>query len=400
MLLPLVVSAALADDPAPEVPVALLLPSSGSSIAGYAGQTPVELRALTLELTGASALHALGYKGEGRTVLLIDTGLSPRSRAIGKLAAFKDFVGSCTLESPCDGNSHGTSMADLIHQIAPEAKLTVARVLNATGRYDNATILAALRWGLEIAEQQKIRVVSISLYGSATVGETAAMRALLKDYASRGIAVVVGVGNNGACSVRGMPAALPESFAVGASCHRFTPDCADDCPWPDNNAGPALVGTKPDILAPGEWVVAQIEQGTNYHSMLASLSRLESANSKEQIEAELATLALVTDWGIEKMREEYTPEKIRASVLGLPLRLLSADTALISGSSVSTALVSGTLALLDEACPGRSCAQKSAALKSAAKGPWIELALGKTSVRIGSLDASAAYRQLSTLEKK
>jgi len=82
-----------------------------------------------VDLTGASEYHNLGYKGRDTKVAVIDIGFNglTNSQKHGELpedVVTEDFTGT-GLET---GRNHGTAVAEIAHDMAPEAKLYLCKV--------------------------------------------------------------------------------------------------------------------------------------------------------------------------------------------------------------------------------------------------------------------------------
>lgn len=81
-----------------------------------------------VEITGASAMHALGVDGTGVTVGVIDLGFGGlvNAQASGDLPANliqRDYTGS-----GIGGGTHGTEVAEIVHDMAPGAQLFLAKI--------------------------------------------------------------------------------------------------------------------------------------------------------------------------------------------------------------------------------------------------------------------------------
>ncbi len=102
--------------------------------------TPHEL-AVTSEgvaLVGASAFHALGNRGAGVKIAVIDLGFNglSASQAQGDLpysVVTRDFTGT----GIATGISHGTAVAQIVYDVAPEAQLYLIKIANEVD-LDNA----------------------------------------------------------------------------------------------------------------------------------------------------------------------------------------------------------------------------------------------------------------------
>ena len=82
-----------------------------------------------VELVGASEYHNSGYKGQNTKVAIIDIGFNglDRSQKHGELpedVVTEDFTGT-GLQT---GRNHGTAVAEIVHDMAPEANLYLCKV--------------------------------------------------------------------------------------------------------------------------------------------------------------------------------------------------------------------------------------------------------------------------------
>jgi serine protease len=156
-------------------------------------------------------------KGNGATVAVIDTGISPVTDL--KNTPFVkgyDFVND-RVEAP-DDNGHGTHVAGTIAQstnnnygvagIAYEANLMPLKVLSAEGGGTIADIAEAIRY----AADHGANVINMSLGGS---GDTSVLREAI-DYAyKKGVTIVAAAGNSNDSSAA-YPSRYPHVIAVAA----------------------------------------------------------------------------------------------------------------------------------------------------------------------------------------
>jgi hypothetical protein len=79
--------------------------------------------------------HANGVRGAGVRVAVVDSGLDPGAGVTP--SDFYDVENAANLHpvpvSPLDNDGHGTAMAALIHDVAPDAEIWVVRVLDSGG---------------------------------------------------------------------------------------------------------------------------------------------------------------------------------------------------------------------------------------------------------------------------
>jgi thermitase len=152
--------------------------------------------------------------GRGVKVAVIDSGIDLAHPAfVGKLAPsteWKDYVDGDT--NPQDvlnssyastaaqnkGYGHGTSVAGVILQVAPNATILPIRVLEPDGTGDLDKVIMAIDW----AVQKGAKVINLSL---GTDVDYAALKEAVKIADSKGIIVIGSSGNNGTKGVE-MPA--------------------------------------------------------------------------------------------------------------------------------------------------------------------------------------------------
>ncbi|MFO7577157.1 MAG: S8 family serine peptidase, partial [Pelovirga sp.] len=234
--------------------------------------------------TGAPLLWDLGYRGEGVTVAIIDSGINIehpdlKERWRGLPGDWFDPYGECP--TPCDAsNSHGTSVAGVVAGgsaggsaigMAPGASLIAARIFRedvVTGEITANTsyIVQALQWALEPGgNSDGAPAVVNNSWGFDAVGECSeplTLRDAIKTLKAAGIAVIASAGNSGGTEgdyfTSVSPANYPESLAVGATdsnnqVPHFSARGPSACPGDD---------TFPDLVAPGFGIrVATAAQG-------------------------------------------------------------------------------------------------------------------------------------------
>ena len=233
--------------------------------------------------TGARAVQqALGFTGAGIGVAVIDSGIanwhddltnrSSRQYPYGnqRVSAFIDFVKGRT--SPYDDDGHGTHVAGIIAGngydtngqkagTAPDASLVVLKVLDGNGQGTISNIIAALDWVLANHTQYNIRVVYMSVGASVTESYwTDPLTRAAKRVVDAGVVVVAAAGNAGKNS-RGQqqygaiacPGNAPWVLTVGASSTNGSSNRADDTMATFSSRGPTYLDytAKPDLVAPG-----------------------------------------------------------------------------------------------------------------------------------------------------
>ena len=214
-------------------------------------------------------IYDFGTTGRGIGVAVVDTGLFPHRDFEGRITAFADMVRR--RPEPYDDNGHGTHISGIIggsglasdsryRGIAPECSLISVKVLDHRGNGYASDVLAGLRWVRENRKRFNIRIVNISV-GSCSkrgMGENSALVKGVNAVWDDGIVVVVAAGNNG-----------PDRMTIttpGISRKVITVGCSDD--YKEVNVmGNRMVDysgrgptssciLKPDLVAPGAGIVS------------------------------------------------------------------------------------------------------------------------------------------------
>jgi serine protease AprX len=313
--------------------------------------------AITNKVTGATAVWqgtpgllglfgTPGYNGSGIGVAIVDSGIATHtaldSRVVARVNLVSDEPGVVG-----DPFGHGTHIAGIVAGnrtaatyvtgafaggTAPAVRLIDVRVLGSRGSGRTSDVIAGIDWVLENRLKYNIRVINLSLGHPVT--EPSATDPLCRAVAqavAEGVTVVVSAGNYGLTSkgepVLGgitSPGNSPFALTVGALDTKGTVDTSDDDVAPFSSRGPARYETvvKPDVVAPGVKMVS--------------------------LEAQNSYLSL-----------NYRQWHIAGSGKNAYMRL--------NGSSMSTAVVSGGVALLLDADPSLTPGQLKMAIQMGAR---------------------------------
>jgi major intracellular serine protease len=164
-------------------------------------------------------IHEKGYKGEGITIAIIDSGADYNHKEL-KNAIHHGINFTCEL----DGNKfdymdlfyHGTAVLSIIKKIAPNAKIIVIKSMQNGGK---GTVNDVLN-GLNYALSQKVDIISMSV---GTRHHNSNLEKKIKQIVGSGISVVVSAGNenDGKSNTKEVayPAYYQEVISVG-SCNK------------------------------------------------------------------------------------------------------------------------------------------------------------------------------------
>ncbi len=239
------------------------------------------------EAIGVGDVWAAGVLGESVTVAVLDTGIDPtlselrRTRGEGgteRFLAYYDAIEDVVhthpqfLSSPRDPNGHGSHVAGIIGNgsyehpddgyrgVAPGANLVAVRVLGEEGAGTYSDVLRGLNWVVVNKDLYNIRVLNISMYSVPVAPYWADPYNLAVMAAwEAGIVVVASAGNTGPEPMSvGVPGNTPYIITVGAFTDHRTPEDFGDDYIPEFSAtGPTLDAfIKPDVIAPGAHVVS------------------------------------------------------------------------------------------------------------------------------------------------
>jgi serine protease AprX len=247
---------------------------------------------------GANTVHqSLGYTGKGIGVAVIDSGittwhddLTNRTSTLfpygnQRVRKFVDFVNGRAL--PYDDNGHGSHVAGIIAGngydsngqktgIAPDANIISLKVLDANGTGTISNIIAALNWVAVNATTYNIKVVNMSV--GAGIYEsywTDPLTLAAKKVTDQGITVVAAAGNLGKDHLGNLqkggitaPGNAPWVLTVGASSTMGTLTRSDDQMASYSSSGPTWIDfdAKPDLVAPGTGTVSLAVPGSTFYA--------------------------------------------------------------------------------------------------------------------------------------
>ena len=287
-----------------------------------------------------------GYTGAGVGVAIVDSGIASHMALDTRVVAHVNLVST---EPGVTGDpfGHGTHVAGIVGGnrtaatyvtaayaggSAPSVKLVDVRVLGANGSGLTSDVIAGVNWAVDHRSTYNIRVINLSLGHPVTEPSTTdpLCQAVVRAVAD-GITVVVSGGNYGMTSAGApvlggitSPGNTPAALTVGAIDTHGTISASDDTVAPYSSRGPTRYefAVKPDVVAPGTRIVS-----------------LEAQNSY--------------------ISTTYPQWHIAGSGKNAYIRL--------SGTSMSTAVVSGGAALLLSAQPSLTPGQVKMAMQMGAR---------------------------------
>jgi serine protease AprX len=245
--------------------------------------------------TGTNGLLGLlgaypAVTGKGIGVAVLDSGISPHA-ALKNVVANVNFVTGTTGTGDVFG--HGTHVAGIVGGaptsvtsqyaggIAPGASIINVRVLGPDGTGSTSDVIAGMEWVIANRARYNIRVINLSLGHPVT--EPSVTDPLCQEVAkatSLGLVVVAAAGNAGKTAdgrtiLGGIasPGNSPFAITVGALNTWQTTKRSDDSVTTYSSRGPTRydLAVKPDLVAPGNKIVSLEAAGsylaTNYSWM-------------------------------------------------------------------------------------------------------------------------------------
>ncbi len=209
--------------------------------------------------------------GAGVVVALMDTGIGAHpDLPAGKVLARVNLAGTAGVG--LDPAGHGTHLAGVIaghgttfRGVAPDARLVDIRVLDQNGNGTLRSVVAGFDWLLKNRKALTIRVLNLSLGTTQRSSYHADLLAALAESAwFAGIAVVAAAGNDGPVpGTIATPGADPFVITAGSFDDQGTPSTQDDRESAFSSRGATVDGfAKPDVLAPGRRVVSLRANGS------------------------------------------------------------------------------------------------------------------------------------------
>jgi serine protease AprX len=267
-----------------------------------------------------------GITGSGVTVAVLDSGVASDPDLANRILASVNFADP---RSAADPGGHGTHVAGIIAGngtssngefggIAPQANIVDVRVLGASGSGRVSSVVRGIEWVLAHRTVYNIRVINLSFGAPAPVSYRADPFSAAVEIAwRRGLAVVVAAGNGGPGGDTVLsPGVDPYVITVGATDDRGTPSRDDDVfawfsAWGSN--------PKPDLVAPGRRIVSVRVPGSTLDTLYpsrvvaaqngATYFTLTGTSMSTGVVSGVAALSL-------QRRPDLSPDQLKALLVG------------------------------------------------------------------------------------
>ena len=226
-------------------------------------------------LVNADAVHAKGIDGSGVGIAVLDTGLWKTGgikldpAGATRLKAVYNAITDTALNNVNQGvdpAGHGTHVASIAvsslstdsnkyNGVAPGAHLVSVQAFDENGNGTYADVIRAIEWVVKNKSKHKIKVLNLSFSAEprSHYWDDPINQAVMVAWQHE-ILVVAAAGNRGPDPMTiGVPGNVPYIVTVGAMTDNFTPeDGSDDVLASFSSAGPTVEGfVKPELVAPG-----------------------------------------------------------------------------------------------------------------------------------------------------
>jgi len=232
----------------------------------------------------AQAALNSGLDGTGVGVAVIDSGIFPHPDLLSRTGQSRvvyrqSFIGGVQPDDFGHGthvagivggtgaSSNGPGSAHVLRGIAPNANLLDLRVLDQNGSSNDSAAIAAIQTAVNLKIRFNVRVINLSLgrpiFESCTIDPLCEAAEAAWNH---GIVVVAAAGNlgrNGYATVLS-PGNSPHAITVGAMKTLGTYSRSDDLIASYSSKGPTYIDmtVKPDLVAPGNLVVSLLAPGS------------------------------------------------------------------------------------------------------------------------------------------
>jgi serine protease AprX len=249
------------------------------------------------KVVNSDKLWSRGVDGSGITVALLDTGVyAGHPDLAGRVVHCEDFSHERGTEAECaDTFGHGTFMAGLIagngaasngkyKGAAPGASIVSVKAAGYDGSTDVSTILAGIQWVVAHKDVYGIDVLNLSLgTDSSQDYRLSPLNYAVEQAWKGGIAVVVSAGNSGPDARTVMkPGDDPYVITVGSSNDEGSMAISDDRVPVFSSKGPTRANgiSKPDVVSPGVHTVSLRSPGSAIDNQFGSTAAVDGSYFK------------------------------------------------------------------------------------------------------------------------
>jgi len=265
------------------------------------------------EWTALESQYGRSLEGSGIKIAILDTGIDPTHPDFSFTNGTSKIVGaiSFTGEATADGFGHGTHCASIAagtgaasggtyKGVAPSALLLNVKVLDNDGYALESWIISGIQWAVD----NGAKILSMSIGGDTNTDGTDPLSTTVNWATEQGAICVAAAGNSGSETYTVVnPATAELAIAVGSS-------SKSDEISSFSSRGPTLDNRiKPDIVAPGNNIVAARAAGTSMGSPVSQYYTQASGTSMATPHAAGAA-ALILD-----IHPSWNPSQVKMALV-------------------------------------------------------------------------------------
>lgn len=351
-----------------------------------------------------SALPA--YTGRGVVIAFVDSGFYPHPDLAGRVLIHVDASTNHVIEQAPDAFAvsdlswhgqmtsviaagDGTVSGGHYRGIASAARLVLVKVSTPRGQVKERDILRGLRWISDAHRRFNIRIVNLSVGGDFVSGDPDhPLHRIVRKLTEAGVTVVAAVGNR-ASPVVVPPASAVEAVAVGGLNDHNTYDSSRWTAY-HSNYGMAWDGSsKPDLIAPAEWIAGPIMPETSVAREARWLGSLLASRDVTEVRGILGRA--YADLGLSRAAVQEPDDNVYAMLQARinAHKIVDTNHQFVDGTSVAAPIVSAVVAQMLEANPRLTPAEIRLILKETARPlPQVE----RNRQGAGALCAAAAVQ--------
>ncbi|PXV96223.1 serine protease AprX [Lachnotalea glycerini] len=201
--------------------------------------------------------------GKGVTIAVMDTGIYQHSDFENRIIGFKDLINNRV--GIYDDNSHGTHVSGICAGsgwlsngkyagMAPGCNIVMIKILDENGNGETTSVTEGINWILRNRQRYNIRLLNISVGTLPRTGadEKSAIIESVEDAWDKGIVVVAAAGNSGPAGYTITTPGISKKVITVGSSDDGQQDAFGRVKMNYSGRGPTLSCIcKPDIVAPG-----------------------------------------------------------------------------------------------------------------------------------------------------
>lgn len=293
----------------------------------------------------SDALQQQGITGKGQTVAVLDSGFDHPDY---NLKAWKDITNPGNTD-PRDAVGHGTHVVGDVLQTAPDADIVAVKVMRDDGTGRPSDIIRGIQW---VVNEKKAGRLDVDVINMSLGGEPDGMPDTMDPVnravtlaAKSGITVVAAAGNSGPGDhTLGSPADSDAAIAVGAA---LNPKTLSEF----SSRGPSDDGlTKPDVVAPGEWITSWSVPGSEMAQTGEVVQRLREMSGDDLKKLLKQKPQLIEALGLPRDILQRSGDEVEEIVKpNLPAIAIPSEGMIAApGTSFASPLTAGVVAQLEQ----------------------------------------------------